>query len=169
VIQYAVDTNVFIEAKNRYYPFDMPPGRWFWDLMDRAATAGIVGSAKRMREELLPANDELTAWAKSHDDSVWIPPDTSVLDNVRKLVTWAQDRVGPRPGDLLQAAVDEFARGDVFLVATAAAKDLVVVTHEQSSPAARRRIMIPDACDHAGVHCVDPWTMLKDLDGRLGE
>ena len=167
--KYEVDTNVFIEAKNRYYRFDMPPGRWFWDLIDRAVSSGIVQSAERMRDELTPAKDELTKWATGHGDELWIPPDAGILKEVSTLINWAQGRVTGGPKDLFQAAVDEFAGGDVFLVATAAARGLTVVTHEQSSPAALKRIMIPDACAAAGLECVDPWTMLEDLNLRLGE
>ena len=92
---YCVDTNVFIEAKNRYYRFDMPPGRWFWRLIDRAVDAGIVQSAERMKEELTPAGDELSDWASHHSSSLWIPPDQEILDEVRALIGWAQARVGP--------------------------------------------------------------------------
>jgi hypothetical protein len=166
---YGVDTNVFIEAKNRYYRFDMPPGRWFWNLMDRAVGAGCLKSAEKMREELTPAKDELANWALSHSPDLWIPPDARVLAEVKKLVTWAQARVTGGPTALRQSAVDEFAAGDIFLVATAAAYGLTVVTHEQPAPASRRRILIPDACASAAVPCVDPWTMLQDLNARLGE
>lgn len=169
MITYEIDTNVFIEAKNRYYRFDMPPGRWFWDLIDRAVVAGIAQSAERMCAELTPAKDELTIWAAGHGDEFWIPPDSAILTEVKTLVEWAQHRVTGGPTGLKQSAVDEFAGGDVFLVATAAARGLTVVTHELSSPAARKRIMIPDACAAIGLPCVDPWTMLQDLNTRLGE
>lgn len=166
---YGVDTNIFIEAKNRYYRFDMPPGRWFWDLIDRAVTEGSLQSAEKMCDELRPAKDALTTWALRYGPELWVPPDAGILHEVKNLVTWAQGRVTGGPNDLLQSAVDEFAAGDVFLIATAAARGLTVVTHEQSAPAARKRIMIPDACAAAGVSCVDPWAMLEDLNDRLGE
>lgn len=166
---YGVDTNVFIEAKNRYYRFDMPPGRWFWNLIDRSVGAGLVQSAERMRDELTPAKDELSTWALGHGPPLWIPPDDAILSEVRKLVGWAQSRVLGGSTDILQSAVDEFAGGDVFLIATAAARGLTVVTHERSSPASRKRIMIPDACAFTGVTCVDPWAMLEDLNAQLGE
>lgn len=167
--EYEVDTNVFIEAKNRYYRFDMPPGRWFWDLIDRAVASGIVQSAKRMGDELAPANDELTTWAARHGEGLWIPPDPAILKEVATLINWAQGRVSGGPKGLFQSAVDQFADGDVFLIATAAARGLTVVTHEKSSPAALKRIMIPDACAAIGLACIDPWTMLEDLNLRLGE
>lgn len=166
---YAVDTNVLIEAANRYYRFDMPPGRWFWNLMERAIDSGLAHSAEKMHDEVKPAGDELTSWAAGFGDELWVPPDVGILGETKRLVTWAQNRVQGGPTDLLQAAVDEFARGDVFLIATAIARGSVVVTHETSSPMARKRIMIPDACAEFGVSCVDPWSMLSDLDSQLGE
>jgi len=167
VIEYAVDSNVFIEAKNRYYRFDLPPGRWFWQLIDQAIDAGIVHSAERMREELEPARDDLTRWAAKHGDSLWIPLSETILNKAKQLVAWAQERVDLGRTGLYQLAVDEFADGDVFLIATAAASGLTVVTHETSAPLSRKRIMIPDACVAVGVSCVDPWTMLEDLHNRL--
>jgi hypothetical protein len=167
VAKYAVDTNVFIEAKNRYYPFELPPGRWFWDLIDRAVDAGLVSSAEKMRDELVPANDQLTVWAKAHGADLWTPPNSDILSHVRASVTTEQARVAAE--EIWQAAVDEFARGDVFLIATAAANDLTVVTHEQSSPTSKKRILIPDACAANGIPYVDPWAMLRDLDTQLGE
>lgn len=77
--QYGVDTNVFIEAKNRYYRFDMPPGRWFWGLMDRAIAAGIVQSAERMKDELTPARGRALSmgewiWRLAVDTTRWGDP-----------------------------------------------------------------------------------------------
>ena len=40
---------------------------------------------------------------------------------------------------------------DSYLVATAAAKDMVLVTFEKSNANRRNRVMIPDACDAIGV------------------
>jgi len=167
-VTYAVDTNVFIEAANRYYRFGMPPGDWFWELIHAAVDEKLLTSAEKMREELMPAGDELTDWAKKYGDELWTPPDANVLNEVRDLVTWAQNKVEPA-GQYLQSAVDEFASGDVFLIGTAAAKGLTVVTHELSSPMSKKRIMIPDACAEVGVPCVDPWAMLEDLNDTLGE
>jgi len=61
-MNFLLDTNVFIEAKNRYYAFDICPG--FWDWMDSAC--GVkVASIVNVREELTRGDDELSAWA--HD------------------------------------------------------------------------------------------------------
>ena len=39
---YLVDANVLIEAKNRYYAFDIAPGFWKW--LDQAHAQGTVFS-----------------------------------------------------------------------------------------------------------------------------
>ena len=44
---YLLDTNVFIEAKNRYYSFEVCPGFWDWIVAENAA--GHVFSILRSR------------------------------------------------------------------------------------------------------------------------
>ena len=41
-MKYLVDANVLIEAKNRYYAFDIAPGFWKW--LDQAHAQGTVFS-----------------------------------------------------------------------------------------------------------------------------
>lgn len=38
---YLLDTNVLIEAKNRYYAFDLAPGFWAW--IGEAHRQGVTG------------------------------------------------------------------------------------------------------------------------------
>ena len=61
---YLVDSNVLIEAKNRYYAFDNAPG--FWEWLERAHRAGRVFSIEKVEEELLRGDDELAKWAQGH-------------------------------------------------------------------------------------------------------
>ena len=52
---------------------------------------------------------------------------------------------------------------DSYLVATAAAKNMVLVTYEKSNPQRRNRVMIPDACKAIGVRSCDLNTALREL------
>ncbi|HQE16557.1 MAG TPA: DUF4411 family protein [Mycobacterium sp.] len=61
---YLVDANVLIEAKNRYYAFDIAPG--FWEWLEGAHATGEVGSIEAVRSELVGGNDELSEWAKAN-------------------------------------------------------------------------------------------------------
>lgn len=44
-MKYLLDTNIFIESKNRYYGFDIAPG--FWEWLNRAMTNGDINSIKK--------------------------------------------------------------------------------------------------------------------------
>ena len=63
-----------------------------------------------------------------------------------------------------QAALNTFANvADAYLVATASAKQMTLVTYEGSSPNSKKRVMIPDACNALGVRYCDLITVLKEM------
>jgi hypothetical protein len=160
---YAIDSNVFIEAKNRHYGFDFCPA--FWDWLDEAHAAGRVLSVAAIRDELKSGADELAAWAIARE-GFFVEPDDDTLASLRELAAWATT------AGYSNAAVAEFAgKGDYFLVGHAAAHGLTVVTHEVASPGSKRKIKIPDACASMRVPCVNPFEMLKAEDAKfvLGE
>lgn len=47
---YLLDANIFIQAKNRHYAFDVVPGFWRW--LERAHGIGIAGSVEGGRARL---------------------------------------------------------------------------------------------------------------------
>lgn len=61
---YVLDANVFIEAKKRYYGFDICPG--FWTYLEREMAAGTVRSIDAINAELLAKVDDLSTWAANH-------------------------------------------------------------------------------------------------------
>lgn len=52
-MMFLLDANVLIEAKNRYYAFDIAPGFWRW--LENAHSRGVACSIERVREELWPS------------------------------------------------------------------------------------------------------------------
>ncbi|MCL2780448.1 MAG: DUF4411 family protein, partial [Actinomycetia bacterium] len=82
---YLLDTNVLIEAKNRYYAFDIAPG--FWDWLDRAHGQSLACSIDAVRDELLDGNDELAEWAKQHPD-FFQAIDQGTTQHFAPLTTW---------------------------------------------------------------------------------
>lgn len=48
---FLIDANILIEAKNRYYAFDIAPGFWVW--LNQAHQVGVVCSIEAVRDELL--------------------------------------------------------------------------------------------------------------------
>ena len=56
---------------------------------------------------------------------------------------------------------------DAYLVATAAAKNMTLVTYETSDPTCRRKVKIPDACIAIGVRYCDLNTALRELGVKI--
>ena len=153
---YLLDANIFIQAKNRHYAFDVVPGFWRW--LERAHGIGIAGSVERVREELLAGQDELADWARTHP-SFFQPIDDDTAACFRPLLEWASSA----PAGYKSAALNEFSSdaADFLLVAHALAHRHVVVTHEVPSPNSSRRVKIPDACKALGVEWESPFAMLR--------
>lgn len=150
---YVLDANVFIDAKNRHYGFDIVPGFWDW-LVDQHS-AGILCSIDDVKKELEGHQDALSSWAKNNS-ALFLPVDQATQLSLQQLSAWANS------GAFTPAAVSTFlADADYPLVAFAHAHSHTVVTHERSQPNARARILIPDACIALGVPCVDPFAMLR--------
>lgn len=156
---YLIDSNIFIEAKNRYYAFDIAPG--FWEWLDRAYAAGTVCSIDEVQAELTVGSDPLADWAKDRDN-FFMPMDAPATAVFGRLTTWANSQ------SYTDAAVATFlASADYFLVAYALAHGHTLVTHELSNPNARARVMIPDACIGMGVSYCDPFTMMRGHGTKL--
>jgi predicted nucleic acid-binding protein len=157
---YLVDSNVLIEAKNRYYAFDIAPGFWAW--LDYAYANGIVCSIEPVRDELVEGDDELAVWARGHTQ-FFLPIDAEAAQQFGPLTVWAQSR------NYTAAALQDFLTNaaDFFLVAYAAAHSHTLVTHEQPRPEARKRVLIPDACQAMGVKYANTFMMLRSTNVRL--
>lgn len=150
---YLLDTNVFIEAKNRHYGFDFCPA--FWDWIDHAHRAGTVFSIDKVAAELGAVDDDLAAWARERPDAFFLEADTALVSSLQVTSSWANG-AGYEP-----AAVATFLQdADYYLVAHAHAHHHVVVTHEVVAHSTKK-IKIPNACLNVGVRYVTPFEMLR--------
>lgn len=151
---FLVDSNVLIEAKNRYYSFDLAPG--FWDWLEDAHDAGDVSSIKAVEQELVAGSDDLATWAADRP-SFFAPIDNATTSSFPRLSAWANSRRYD------QRAVNEFTgqNADYMLIAHAMAHGYTVVTNERPSPHSKRRILIPDACAAMGVKVADTFAMMR--------
>lgn len=159
---YVLDANVFIEAAHRYYAFDLAP--MFWNSLVRLAESGVIQSIDRVKQELLKMKDQLAKWAKTQfADAFFSTNEADVIEYYAKVMKWVQ-----RQARFIDAAKAQFAGGaDGWLVAYAAAKGLVIVTHEQPAPEARNRVPIPNVCLAFDVRYINTFEMLRELGVRL--
>ncbi len=157
---YLLDSDVFINAKNRHYAFDIVPA--FWDWLEQAHRDGRVFTVERCAQEVLAGGDELADWIKEQLPSFALKPSADDQEALQAVSAWAAS-AGYRQG-----AVAEFlAAGDYFLVAQALSRGYVVVTHEEPAPLAQRSIKIPDACNAVGVRWISPFQMLRAEGARF--
>lgn len=161
-MSYLLDTNALIEAKRRYYAFDICPG--YWDALLRHHAIGALLSVDRVRAELLRGNDDLKTWTEAAPATFFA--DTAEVDTLAQFArtqSWAAGK--PQFSDAARA---EFAaKADAWLIAYAAAKGHILVTHEEYAPEARRKIPMPNVCRDLGVQHTDVFTMLRALPAKL--
>lgn len=163
-VTYLLDANVFIEAKRRYYAFDICPG--FWDSLVLHHSSGRIGSIDRVqRIELEKGKDDLTTWVESALPEAFFAAtdDEDVLRWYGEIIAWVQNHP-----QFFPEAKTEFAGSvDGWLIAYAKAKPVTLVTHEVLAPDARKKVPIPNVCEAFEVRYVDTFQMLRALETRF--
>jgi hypothetical protein len=156
-MKYLFDANIFITAKHT-----MPADVWptFWKRLSEMMTSGQIYTIDKVKAEIDHGNDELTLWLKTNaPKGFYISADAAVLQKYAEVQTWAVDSDRFKPEALMEFA----SVADSFLVATAAAKGMVIVTHEVSAPGSKKKVKIPDACQALNVIYCDLNKVLRDL------
>lgn len=157
--RYLLDANVFIQAHQTYYGFDLCPG--FWQALSRRNEVKRVFSIDKIKAELLALSDPLSDWVKNTAPATLFKAtaDKAVTDAFRDMVNWVQNESQFTP-----EAKAEFASvADGWLVAYAKANGLIVVTHEEYAPDARKKVPIPNVCIEFDVEYCNTFEMLRAL------
>lgn len=158
VVKYILDANIFIEAKNRYYAFNLCPG--FWDSLLHHNSMGNLESIDRVGKELLEGKDNLAAWSKEVSGLFASTETEFVVADYGAVIQWVQSQ--DRFND---AAKSEFSSGvDAWVIAYAKANNAIVVTQEVSEPKSRKDVKIPDVCNHFNVKYTNTFDMLQKLE-----
>lgn len=154
---YIFDTNIFIRSKN-----EMPMDIWptFWERFREMINSGDIFTSITVKDEIDKGKDELTEWLKQNaPKSFFFSLDADVMDQYTIVQNWAKSNP-----IYTQVALNTFANvADAYLVATASAKQMTLVTYEGSNPNSKKRVMIPDVCNAIGVRYCDLNTVLKEM------
>lgn len=151
---YLLDSNIFIQAKNEYYGFDLCPG--FWDWLEQQNAAGKVFSIDRVQAELISYADTLSQWAKKQGNVFFLALDQASIQEMTTVSTWVQN--APHRPDAKSVFL---AGADPFLIAYAKAHNHTVVSHEIHVEAERRKLKIPAVCRGLNVPCIRTFEMLR--------
>lgn len=152
---YIFDTNTLLEAKNRYYGFDVCPAFWDWLVLERER--GNVLSIEAVKDEL--EDPDAAQWAKDNL-TFFDPNDDSHVANVSNWVV-AQPR-------FTQAAIQKFlSKADPRVISFAIANGHVVVTQEVPAPQSKKEVKIPDVCVALGANWKNSFQVLNELKARF--
>lgn len=156
---FLLDANVFIEAKRRYYAFDLCPG--FWEALIWQHRENRIKSIDRVKRELERGGNDLAIWvAAAMPESCFASTDDAdVAGNFGLMATWVQRQAQFNP----EAKALFATTADGWLIAYAKFYNLVLVTHETFAPEVRRKVPIPNVCKAFGVDYTDTFQMLRDL------
>lgn len=153
-----LDTNVFIESKNRYYAFDICPG--FWDFIIDDFSKGSAVSINHVRDELLRGNDELTNWIKNCVSKTYFHDclsDTTVVGKQLMVANYVQSAYS-KPNvinDFLNPSV-----ADSWIVAYAMTNGGTVVTHEKTRSKSKK-VSLVDVCSNFQVQYMNVFDFLR--------
>jgi hypothetical protein len=161
-MDYLLDSNIFIEAKRRYYGMDICPG--FWEWLDTAHGAGRIASIIPVGEELADGNDELSTWSKERSHTGWFLDisDASTQHEFMQILARVTE------ADYSDYAKDDFFRGaDPWLIAKAKVIGATVVTHEVFNPNTKKKVPIPNICREFGVPYLNTFDLLREQLARF--
>jgi hypothetical protein len=152
-----LDANVYIECKNRWYPFARVPR--FWGFLSGKIEEGSIHSPKAVYDELIEYGDQLSTWVKTRKQGLCIQP----VDGIQ---TCYRDIANHVAANFPREKAEEFlSDADPWVIASAWFIGGTVVTHESTSR--RRKIRIPVICQHFGVPFTDIVAVLDHFNAVL--
>ena len=151
-----LDANIFIDARNGPYAFDIAPA--FWLALDAQLRAGTVGVPAMVYRELVGKPDDISTWIRQRKGAGGcVAPDQDVQENFRQVANYVGATYQyPQAADFLKGA-------DGWVIAHAIGNGSRVVTHESELRPNANKARIPDVSNHFGVGCCRVTDMLRSL------
>lgn len=158
---YLLDSNIFIEAKNRYYGFDFCPA--FWDFLDAEINKTTILTIKEVYTELSNGDDNLAQWIKDRKGSTFFTAvdDINTQKEFSKIAQYVSDNFSQEEANKFLSVADP------WLIAKAKVLGATIVTHEVLAPTNTKKVKIPNICAYFGVSYSNPFNMIRNLGGKF--
>ena len=151
---YLLDTNVFITAKDNYYPLDYCPA--FWDWILKGHHNNLLASVVAVRDEILKREaTPLAKWVKKLPSTFFLDVTPAMRDAAQQITDWLEG-TSYTPS----ARIEFMDCADSELVAHAIAGGHTVVTFEKSRNKITQ-IKIPDVCKQFEVPYVNVFEVIR--------
>ena len=156
MVDYWLDSSVFIAGRDGPYGFDLAP--YFWTVLEEMSDRDQMACPEMVYDELLDVPDDLADWVKERKEAgMFIDSDTAVQRELQRVSTYV---VGRYPDN--QPRRRFLDRADPWIIAHAIAEGGSVVTHEQNDPEGSSKVKIPNVCEYFEVRCIDVYQMLRE-------
>jgi hypothetical protein len=153
-----LDSNSLIEAKDRWYPFELVPK--FWQHLAAGIETGAILSPHAVYKELAAGNDQLADFVKNRKSLMNYPPDDCTFAEMNRISDYVS-------GKYKRNQSEEFLTGaDPWIIATAKCRGGTLITGE--SKGRKKKIRIPTICDQFGVPFGEIWEMVRHFQWNMG-
>lgn len=157
---YVLDSNTFIDAKNRYYGFDIAPS--FWNKLIENSPGNIL-TIKPIESEIMAGHDELSSWFKdNYTIHTYAVDATEVQQAFAKISEHVTQNIQYKDSEKAHF----LSKADPWIIAYAYVNNCVVVTHEILAPGSKK-VKIPDVCQFLNVQYINVFEMLRELHIRI--
>lgn len=160
-MHYLLDSNIFLEAQNRYYGMDFCPA--FWDWLDKEVKTGRIASISEVMTELKKQDDRLALWVKDRSDNSFFLP----VDDQKTQQAYA---------DIANYVVQHYEEksfssflsvADPWLIAKAITTGATLVTHEALVASNSKKVKIPNICRQFNVPYINTFALLRQLEAQF--
>jgi len=153
-VRYLLDSNTFIEAKNRYYTFDICPG--FWEWLVNFGQGQSVLSLVHVKKEMQHGKDELADWITDLPNSYFIEAEMPIQHKFKRIVNFVlqHNRFS------LSEKSKFLDKADPWLIAAAMSEHVTVITQEKEVGNNSTKIKIPNICNHFEVPYLNIFELL---------
>ena len=91
MVDYWLDSNVFIEGRKGPYGFDIAPR--FWDILDELIRDSRISCPILVYDELQSVQDDLSGWARERRRSgLFVEPSEAVQRTFRRVAAYVTQR-----------------------------------------------------------------------------
>lgn len=152
---YCLDTNILIQAWQKYYAPKFCPD--YWQVLDEYGSRGIIFLPEMVYTEIVRTDDDLSEWLKQSNIPVRKidEPVTRCLQSL-----FAKD---PSHKNLVDNTKNR-SQADPWIIAHAINDGATVVTKEEKITALNsNKIRIPNVCDNMGVPWINDFQLIEEL------
>ena len=152
--KYCLDSNVLIQAWQKYYSPAFCPE--YWDRLKELGAQGRIFIPKVVFDEITRTEDELATWLKGGAIPVY-NVDESVANCLKEI--YAANPVH----QFLVDNTKQRSLADPWVIAHSLKENACVVTKEEKVTAATNKIKIPNVCDNMKVRWINDFQLISEV------